>query len=216
MGESIVNVSYHPFMKPGGDVLAERLGRPHLYLPLCYGTDEIRQHMRTLAQTLSLTYEPDAALEQRAEDALSEAKRVIGDTPIAVDYSATMRPLGLARLLVEHGFNVTKLYIDNLNGEESADFDWLREQRPDINLYPTVHAKMRVTDRGSAEKILAIGQKAAYFNDTPYFVNMVEGGGMYGFDGIAKLARLMKEAFLEEKDTKALIQIKGLGCGCCA
>lgn len=215
MGESIVNISYNPMMKPGGDVMEERLGQIHLYLPLCYGKEEIIQNMRKLADTLGLTYTPDAKLEQRAENALAEAKRVIGDTPIAVDYSATMRPLGLARLLVEHGFNVTKLYIDNFNGEERADFDWLRAQRPDIDVYPTVHAKMRVLERNSDEKILAIGQKAAYFNNTPYFVNIVEGGGMYGFDGIVKLADLIKEAFSEEKDTKALIQIKGLGCGCC-
>ena len=31
-----------------------------------------------------------------------------------------------------------------------------------------------------------------------------------------RLAKLMEEAFCEEKDTKSLIQIKGLGCGCCS
>ena len=44
---------------------------------------------------------------------------------------------------------------------------------------------------------------------------MVEGGGYYGFSGIEKLAELMTEAFNEEKDTRCLIQQKGLGCESC-
>lgn len=64
------------------------------------------------------------------------------------------------------------------------------------------------------KKPLPIGQKAAYFTGSPYFVNVVEGGGMYGFDGIGRMARLIAEAFSEKKDMRGLIQIKGLGCGC--
>ena len=39
----------------------------------------------------------------------------------------------------------------------------------------------------------------------------------YGFDGVIRLAELMREAAREKKDARALIQIKGLGCGggCC-
>jgi hypothetical protein len=127
-----------------------------------------------------------------------------------------MRPLGLARLLLEHGFNVIKVYADTLNTEEKSDFEWLRENRPELKLCATVHAKMRLLPRNNTGKILAIGQKAAYFTGTDYFVNIVEGGGMYGYDGICRMAGLMAEAFLTPKDTRKLIQIKGLGCGCCS
>ncbi len=65
------------------------------------------------------------------------------------------------------------------------------------------------------EKILAFGQKAAYFTDSPYFVNLVEGGGLYGFDGICKLAELMIDAFSEPKDVEKEIGIKGWGCESC-
>ena len=44
---------------------------------------------------------------------------------------------------------------------------------------------------------------------------MVEGGGLFGFGGIKRLANLMKEAFLSEKNMPELIQIKGMGCECC-
>ena len=46
-------------------------------------------------------------------------------------------------------------------------------------------------------------------------MNIVEGGGLYGFDGIARLAGLMADAELNRKDPRGLITVKGLGCGCC-
>ena len=49
----------------------------------------------------------------------------------------------------------------------------------------------------------------------PYFVNMVQGGGLYGFDGIRRTAELMAEAFTEEKDTEDLVVRKGWGCESC-
>ena len=74
---------------------------------------------------------------------------------------------------------------------------------------------MRVLPRGGDGPWLAIGQKAAYFTSTGRFINMVEGGGMYGFDGIRRLAGRLTEAFDHTLDTPALIQQKGLGCVCC-
>ena len=47
------------------------------------------------------------------------------------------------------------------------------------------------------------------------FVNMVQGGGLYGFDGIRHTAQLMIEAFETEKDPEDLIVRKGWGCESC-
>ena len=84
-----------------------------------------------------------------------------------------------------------------------------------MQLIATIQVKMRVLPRTSDEKILAIGQKAAWFTGSPYFVNMVQGGGLYGFDGIRRTAELMAEAFTEEKDTEDLVVRKGWGCESC-
>ncbi len=125
-----------------------------------------------------------------------------------------MRPLSLARLLLSPDFNVTAVYADSFTAEEKDDFAWLQTFYPALPVFATVQVKMRVLPRETSEKTLAIGQKAAYFTGTPYFVNTVECGGYYGFSGIRKLLSLMEEAFLQEKDTRKLIQIKGWGCGC--
>ncbi|MEI3189012.1 MAG: hypothetical protein V8S38_04855 [Lachnospiraceae bacterium] len=55
---------------------------------------------------------------------------------------------------------------------------------------------MRVLPRGGEEKVLAIGQKAAYFSRSRHFVNLgAEGEGLYGFDGIRRTAELMMDAY---------------------
>ena len=52
------------------------------------------------------------------EDALKHAKSIIGDTPVALDYLYHPRPLGLAKLLLTHDFNVTTIYLDSISAEE--------------------------------------------------------------------------------------------------
>ncbi len=74
---------------------------------------------------------------------------------------------------------------------------------------------MRVLPRERNEKMLAIGQKAAYFTGTEYFVNVVESGGLYGYGGICRIAELMMEAYEQPKDVRILIQRKGYGCESC-
>ena len=82
-------------------------------------------------------------------------------------------------------------------------------------LKATIQVKMRVLSRKNNRKILAIGQKAAWFTGSRNFVNMVQGGGLYGFDGIRRLCGLMTEAYQKEKDTEDLVVRKGWGCESC-
>ena len=123
--------------------------------------------------------------------------------------------MSLARCLLEHGFRVTRIYADSIAADDQEDFRWLQEHAPDIALYATVQVKLRVLPRETQTPTLAIGQKAAYFTGTQHFVNIVEGGGMYGFDGLRRLAELMEEAHRTERDARDFIQQKGLGCDSC-
>lgn len=206
----------------GAQMLCERLHRELLYLPACFGYVEIRTGLERLWRQLAgaAFSETEAqsyfdTMQTRCEEALRSLKNLIGGTPVVLDYTVHPRPLGLARLLLEHGFSVEKIWLDAVNGEEEQDFRWLKEHAPDLRLAATVQVKQRVLKRHSETKTLAVGQKAAWFSDTAYFVNLVEGGGLYGYHGILRLTELMREAFLYEKDTAALVVRKGLGCDCC-
>ena len=216
MAESAVNLTYLPAAIAAGAELERRLGQRHLYLPLSYSYGEIAENYERLADALGIGMPDFSKAAAGAEEALAAARRVIGDLPVAIDYTATPRPLGLARLLLEHGFAVERVYADSFTDEEKADFVWLRENAPELAVSATVHPKMRFAGhRAPGGESLAIGQKAAYFGGTGRFVNIVAGGGMYGFDGIARLAGRMTDAYRHEKDTRTVIQLKGLGCESC-
>ncbi len=214
LGESALFISCYPPARYGAENQAARLGRSHLYLPACFGYGEIEKNLTLLCQTLDIPKLDFIAMVQDCEEALSRARALIGDTPVAIDHTLHPRPLGLARLLLEHGFNVERLYLDSISKEEEKDLIWLKENAPDLLYMPTIDPKMRVEPRTNDRMILALGQKAAWFSGSRHFVNIVEGGGLYGYDGICRLAGLMEEAFLEEKDTEKLVVRKGWGCSC--
>lgn len=227
LGEGKLFLCCYPQGKYGAEAQAERFGRKLLYLPTGFDYDEIEEQLKTLSEELgfpieegkdgerivgSLSIEKEKA---ECEAALLKAKEHIGDTPVVLDYTLHPRPLGLAKLLLEHGFCVTTVYLDSVSPEEVKVKAWIDEYAPEVIIKPTIAPCMRFTARTSDGKVLALGQKAAWFTGSPYFVNMVQGGGLYGFDGIRKMAKLMEEAFEKEKDTEDLIVRKGWGCVSC-
>lgn len=214
MAESSYYISYNPAAAAGGEMLSERLGGEHLYLPFSFDYEEIDAGFEKLGKTLGIEI-PDFSEKKAACDAAKkETLELLGNTPITIDYSYCTRPLGLAKMLLDAGFNVEKVYVDTIIGEEKADFEYLQKHYPKLLLYPTVHSSMRFMANREVGDGLAIGQKAAYFENTNHFVNVVQGGGMLGYDAVLHTLELMREAYLEEKDMRSLIQIKGMGCGC--
>ena len=216
MASAQYNISYYPTARAANDFLSKRLNQTSLHLPLSYSFDEIAECCNRLCSTLGVSadfsHDKNAAVE-----ALQSALQIIGDTPIAIDYTATLRNLSLARLLLDNGFNVKRVYTDVIIPEEKADFEYLQKVYPDLLLYPTLHPAMRFAAPavGSGDEYLAIGQKAAYFCGTRHLVNIVSGGGWYGFDGIVQMCNAMVTAKNTLSDTKTLIQLKGWGCESC-
>ena len=188
---------------------------------MTYSYREIRHNLTRLAEELKITppaEEEFRKMEEKADQALQKAKEIIGNTAVSIDHTATFRPLGMARLLLEKGFHVTRIHADAFTGEEKEDFFFLKKNHPSLMIASKVNAKMRFAGKGvnkGEEKILAIGQGAAYFARTPYFVNMIADASLFGFDGIIRLAGKMVESFETPQNTEQIIQIKGLGCGSC-
>ena len=215
MAESAYYISYYPAARAGGDILEKRLGGRHFYLPFSFDYAEIEDGFTRLAAVLGLPAPDLTGKREQCGSALSEALRIIGDRPIAIDYTYCPRPLGLALLLLDAGFRVQRVYLDVVAGEEKAAFEALRERHPELALFPTVDPQMRFHSAAEKTDFLAIGQKAAHFTNTDHFVNVVEGGGMNGFHAITKTLEYMTDAHYNTKDMRNLVQIKGLGCACC-
>ena len=237
MAESSLYITYYPAAKAGGDALAKRLGGKHIYMPYSWDYDEITEALNILkyecAKTLDEGIEKNIDKIEECEKSFEKTLALIGETPIAIDYTFCPRPTSVAKQLLMHGFNVKCIYLDSFTGEEKKDYEYLKENYPDLELYATVDVKSRFMASSSREKLgatnisnsdneksvldkwLAIGQKAAYFLDTDYFVNIVEGGGMFGFEAITDTLELMRDAYENPKEMRKLVQIKGMGCGSC-
>ena len=226
LGEANIFLSIYPTAKYGAQTLAKRLGREHIYMPASFDYEEIKQQMEQLAKKVisecvkiekdiwnrEAWYEKEIAA---CEASVAQAHGTIGDAPIVIDYLVHPRPLGLAKYLLEHGFCVEAVYLDGVSPEEEQEFYWLSKHAPELELRATIQPKMRMLPRNHEGKMLALGQKAAWFTQSPYFVNVVEGAGWYGFDGIRKMAELMIRAYKEEKEVEDLVVRKGWGCESC-
>ena len=221
LGSAEFFISCYPSANYGAKKLAERLERKYLYLPGSFNYDEIRRELENFLKHcdagLDIINLDDFCKKEisECENVLKKTKDIIGDTSIAIDYTFHPRPLGLAKLLIEHGFNVETVYLDSISTEEKDDFEWLQINCPELKLISTIRAEMRMMDRVSDKKILAIGQKAAWFAGSKHFVNVVHGGGLWGFDGIRQTLMLMMDAFENAKDPENLIVRKGWGCESC-
>lgn len=215
LAEAELMLSTYPRARYGAEETAKRLGRRHLYLPSSFCYDELEQQRRQLFQALGAPAPSSDQARLACERALEETRETVGGTPISIDCTAHPRPLGLARLLLSHGFRVDTVYLDSVSPEEEGDFRWLQQRFPALCLAPIHEAACRVRPRGSEEPALAIGQIAAWFLQTPHFVNLVEGGSLWGFSGILQMLTLIREAHKTEKDTRDLIPRKGLGCMSC-
>jgi len=240
MGQGAINVCTYHLGQPGLHELSTRLGIPGLYMPMTYDFDKIDDQLMRLIdhmaaslpdhpdhpdQTGGLPDYPDtaarlsdyldtASLREQCQKMLSGTADLLSGRPVALDASATPQVLGLARLLVTHGINVAWIYADAFLPEEEEDYHWLRENAPHIMVSSVMHHNMRVKDRSPDPRVVAVGQKAAYFHQTPHYVNMVEGGGLHGYDGILELLRRIQAAAVTEQEIESVIGRKGIGCSC--
>ncbi len=132
--------------------------------------------------------------------------------PVASGLSVSSKTTWTGKTALTHGFPCETVYLDSISPEEKADFEWLKEHAPELELIATIQVKMRVLPRGASdEKVLAIGQKAAYLQEVRHFVNLVQGEGLYGFDGIRRTAELMMDAYLNEKGYRKTCCTKRMG-----
>ena len=212
IGESSLFICQYPAGLMATQTITKRLGRKYIYAPLSFDYETVKSEIKMLDLEV-----PDGFFEEGVKacnEEIFKLKELIKDIPVAIDYTVTPKPLSLARFLLDIGINVKTVYLDGIDGSEEEDFKYLAQNYPELILHSTIHVGDRRLIR-SNEKVLAVGQKAAWFEGTKYFVNMIEGGGLYGFAGITEFIRLMEDAFVNAKDLRDIVPRKGLGCRSC-
>ena len=209
IGEAEKLICQYPAGLLATKTASARIGREYFFLPLSFDYKMIEEEISSLKLDV-----PDGFFEdgkKACEEELTILKELIKDTPVAIDYTAVPKPLSFARFLLSNGINVRTVYLDAIDGIEEEDFHFLAENYPELVIHSTIHVCDRRLER-SPEKILAIGQKAAWFEGTENFVNIIEGNGLYGYSGIKEMLKLMEDAFTNSKDLRDIVPRKGLGC----
>lgn len=219
MRNSCLNIYSLPNAKYCCEQLKKKLNQDFIYLPLTWNMKKIKESLKNLCIYLNLNLPDFNAWETAAKNSLKKAIDVIGDNPLYIDYSAITCYLELAKLLLETGFNVQVIYGDIIQPDDKDALEWLKANTPELPFRATKDFHSRFVSGDEAElaklsgkKIIAIGQKAAYFTGATNFVNMIENNGTYGFSAIETLSDMLIDAYFNEKDVPNIIQVKAWGC----
>lgn len=216
MADSACNFVFHTTGVKAAKDMKIRLGQEYLKLRPGYSYAEFDEDLRAAAALAGIPAPSAESLDEqkrRTEADVFRTQELLGDTPLAIDYTAVDGPLEFALYLLNHGFQVESVFVDAIT-ERQEIFDTLRRAKPDLRIYESYGWNIRQMPRGHDGKIVCAGQKAAYFMDSDYFVNEVENEGMYGYRGIRRMMALLRDAAAHPKPMKELVQIKGWGCGC--
>ena len=219
LGDASVNICTYPNARDAIEDLSGRMDCSSVYLSAAMDYEEIRAQilaLQTACGFAPISGEWFDRQEEACEQALGQLAKCLEGCSVAIDYTAHSRPLGIARLLIAHGIEVACVFLDQVLDEEREAFAWLQDNSPDLALIPTIQPRMVLYGRGrdacdTGTKMVAVGQKAAWFCQTGYFVNMIEGGGLWGYQGIRRLCRMMEEASEKELDYRQIIPRKGMG-----
>ncbi len=216
LGNAAVNICTYVNGQNGVRLLSERLNSRYLYLSPAVSYKEIREQIHSLADVCRIASPSDdwfVDQKMMCERSLDHLSMVLAGRSVVIDFTAHPRSLGIARLLLEHDIDVKCVYVDSILEEDREAFNYLRNHYPEFKLVSTILPGMVHFGRGDEdqEQIIAIGQKAAWYAQTDHFANMIEGGGLWGFQGIRQLCALIEEAAGRKTDRKEIVPRKGMG-----
>ena len=230
MGKSCCNMLITPVGKQAVEQMEEKHGTPYIYIPISYRIEkiesdyvkleafleEVKNENKDKINMFAADYDDVETLEltlsrykKEALEAVERAKTAVGDTPIIVDYSAARSPFGLARALLEYGFNVIRIQAPECIGIDKENLDWILEHNPQVEVLPSQHHKVVRRENQMPESI-SIGIDGAYIAGSKYVVDQFDDEGSFGFHGVTVLMNKLAHALEEEVDLKSMIHEYGL------
>ena len=193
MADSRLNLVLAPIGKLAAENMSRRLGIPYFVSPASYDISEVVQNYENIAVLLDQK-SPDFDSEiMQTRRAVQEAREHMGDMPVVVDSSATLRPFALARALHQYGFRVKAIFTTRIRDINREDEAWLTQQYPHIKVLRTERYDA-IPGFGFSPECLAIGFDCAYTLRARHFVRISDDESFYGFHGIRKLMGLMRAA----------------------
>ena len=204
MAKSRLNMVVVPAGKYASEQMAKKHNIPYLMTLTSFRTEMISKMYESIAEALNAKCPDLTAYEAKCKEALVETKEALKDMPIIIDGEAIVRPFDLARALLEAGMNVKCIYEQKLLPSDKENFEWLKENHPEVEIMQPQNPKATVTEK-YGEGHLSIGYSAAYISGAEHVVNISGEHGLFGYQGLIDLMKMMKEASQQQVDLKKLL-----------
>lgn len=210
MGESKYNLVLRPEAKVAAEDMKHHHNVDYRFLPVSYDMETVANQYKEIVNLISKDTVIDlSTIQEETKIQIEKAKEVIGEFPIVIGHSAICRPFNLAKALISYGFNVEKIYADEVAAFEKDSFEWLRENAPHVEIIEAAHHN-RVNRVEEEQDCIAIGYNAAYILKAKHVVDLIQDETMFGYSGIRKLMDKMIRAYVEPMSLREMIDREGL------
>lgn len=212
MAQSSFNLVIAPPGKQAAQQMEEKLETPFAFIPVSYRLSEIEKNYDKLAQVLAPDQERGfdfAPYKETAEAAIKRALATVGKTPVIVDASSVKCPFGLARALLEYGFNVVRVQAPECISIDKADCEWVTTEHPEVEVLQSQHHNT-VLREGQIEESIAVGVDGAYLAGSKYVADLFDDEGMYGYHAVISLMEKLEHALDRVVDLESMIHEYGL------
>ncbi len=187
-----LNIVPNPVGLAAANDIRQALDIDYIYVPVSYDFEEIKQNYETMLSIAGIDMDL-STYKRRALKAIFSAQATIGNLPVVIDASATIRPFTLAKMLFSFRFNVREIYAQQCLPLEEESYRWLGKHAPGIKILQPERPRSPLQRRHSRE-CLAIGFEGAYLTGAKYIVNLVNDETLYGYQGIEKLMHMLVSA----------------------
>ena len=206
MARSQYNLVLSPIAGLAARNLEARLGTPFFTTTVSYDMDVIQEQYDKMAAFFG---KPCCDLSEdikRAEDEIKRTREAIGDTPIMVSSSATLKPFEMANALRKYGFRVASVAAQQKLPIDQQGYAGICGC---AKIIQPEHPEM-IQFKNRMPEAIAIGFDAGYISGSKHLVDLSGDQTMFGYYGVGKLMRLLREALEKEEDLKKMIDDYGV------
>lgn len=204
LAKSALNMVIAPPGKYASIQMEKKHGIPYEIVFTTFQTQLIKENYAKIAKKIGVQCPDLTAYEEEAKTALKETADYLKGMSVILDGQAVVRPFDLARALLDAGINVQCIFEQKLKPSDTENYEWIRENYPNITIMQLQSPKITVLDKYQGE-CLAIGYSSAYIIGASHVVDISGQHGLYGYQGVIDLAHMMKEAAGKEADLKKIL-----------
>ena len=194
LGEDLLSPAL-PWKTEAETAIAEALKAVKKQGAICAEKTEIKENAET-AET--------AEIAEKAGNS-GDAEEML---PVYISDSAVVFPFQLALALIRYGFNVRRVYAQQVAGPDKPYYVRLAAEHPEVEIIQSDHPLMHIR-RTERENAISIGEEAAYLTQSLHMVNLSEDEGMLGFYGVKRLMNMISESVGETADIRKMIEEYG-------